>query len=129
MGEPRTPEEDPNLLAYKASLDAGEFAELSPDTWVAFRDGKLVGSAPNKGELFDSMRSQTEAKSLPAFVTQVKEESRKPVRLHGFFTDPQGGLRRGIPTWVKDEEGNEMPAYLEFGSNTVYPREEHEDSE
>jgi hypothetical protein len=51
-----------------------------------------------------------------------KSESKKV--LNGFFLDDEGELRRGIATWVMGENNEEIPVYLEYGSNKVYPRKE-----
>lgn len=43
-------------------------------------------------------------------------------KLRGFFFDPEGNLRRGVPVIVEDAEGNEIPAYREHNTRIVFPR-------
>lgn len=45
------------------------------------------------------------------------------MKLKGFFIDPEGNLRRGMPTWVIDEEGNEVPVSREHNTGITYPRD------
>ena len=52
-----------------------------------------------------------------------KGQPRQVIRLRGFFADPEGGLHRGIPTWVYDEEGNEIPVFREHNTGNIFPRE------
>jgi len=45
------------------------------------------------------------------------------IQLDGFFLDPDGGLRRGVPTWVIGKDGEDIPVFLEFNTDMVFPRE------
>lgn len=114
--------EDPNYIAYKKALEAGEFDGMEPTSYLAFLDGKLIATANTKDEIFEKIKSEKGG----VMMTQVKPE---PIKLHGFFVDPDGNLRRGVPTWTVDEAGNETPVNLEWGSHKVYPREEGGSSE
>lgn len=49
-------------------------------------------------------------------------EEPKVIRLRGFFADPEGNLRRGVPTWTIDAEGNETPVFREHNTGMVFPR-------
>ncbi len=88
---PASPEEDPNFLAYKSALDGGQFDQLDPTSWLAFADGQLVGSASSRDELLQTLGEDIIRKG--PMLTQVKSE---PITLRGFFTDPEGNLRRGV---------------------------------
>ncbi|OGM19102.1 hypothetical protein A2686_00895 [Candidatus Woesebacteria bacterium RIFCSPHIGHO2_01_FULL_38_10] len=63
--------------------------------------------------------SQTGASDTP----EDKGQPRRVIRLSGFFADSEGGLHRGAPTWVYDEEGNEIPVLREHNSGEIFPRE------
>lgn len=57
--------------------------------------------------------------------TEGDDKPIETIRLRGFFTDPDGGLHRGVPTWVYDEEsGEETPVFLEFNTGKIFPRVE-----
>jgi hypothetical protein len=113
---PYSAEEDPNYIAYKEALGRGDFSELDPESWLAFADGKLVGSAFTREELMDSLDKKVLRKG--PMLTQVNPE---PIKLHGFFTDPEGNLRRGVPITAYNEQGEEVPGYLEFNTQTFFP--------
>ena len=111
--------EDPNYLAYKAAQEKGEFDHLAPDSWLAFREGFLIYTAPNKEEVLKFLQSLDEAKST--FITQVRPEV---IEMSGFFADADGMLHRGIPTWFEGEDGEKVPVFLEWGTLTAFPRTE-----
>lgn len=60
-------------------------------------------------------------------VPDLPEGEGKPervIRLRGFFADPDGGLHRGVPTWVYDEEGNKISVFREHNTGKIFPRVE-----
>ena len=111
--------EDPNYLAYQRALESGEFTNFEPGTFVAFHKGKLVGTGIDRDKLFEELGK----KGIGGFLSHQVNIAEEPIVLRGFFTDPDGNLRRGVPTWTLDEQGIEHPVNLEWGTNTVYPRE------
>ncbi|MBI2310832.1 hypothetical protein HYU90_03385 [Candidatus Collierbacteria bacterium] len=111
--------EDPNYVAYQQALESGQFANLEPGTFVVFHEGQLVLTGTDRDKIFEELGKR----GIGGFIHQVNI-SEEPIVLHGFFVDSDGNLHRGIPTWVYDDEGNEHPVNLEWGTNIVYPREE-----
>ena len=111
--------EDPNYLAYQSALESGQFASLEPGTFVVFNEGQLVLTGMDRDKIFEELGKR----KIGGFIHQVNIPE-EPIVLHGFFSDPDGNLRRGVPTWTVDDEGKEHPVNLEWGTNTVYPREE-----
>jgi len=63
--------------------------------------------------------SQTGASDTP----KDEGQPRRVIELRGFFADPEGGLHRGVPTWVYDEEGNKIPVFREHNTGKIFPRE------
>jgi len=48
-------------------------------------------------------------------------EEPKVIKLRGFFVDPEGNLRRGVPIIAQDEEGNEITVNREHNTGKVFP--------
>ena len=46
---------DPNFIAYNEAKNSGQFDELEPGTFVAFHEGKLVGTATDRDQLAESL--------------------------------------------------------------------------
>lgn len=60
---------DPNFQAYSRAAIQGEFDSLSPGTFIAYVDGKLIGSAATLEEL--NQLNEMRIRQAPAFVHQV----------------------------------------------------------
>ena len=45
------------------------------------------------------------------------------MKLKGFFIDPEGKVRRGVPGFVIDEDGGEKPDFREHNTGISYPRD------
>lgn len=109
---------DPNHIAYTQAVARGDFEGMDPETWLAFRQGELIGTNLDQEVLMEELRSSPNAEAAVMFIQvqgpQVKE-------LGGFFFDADGELHRGVPIVVHDEEGNEGVMGLDFMSDTLFP--------
>lgn len=59
---------DPNYKAYQTALQAGQFEDMPPGTYVFFHEGQLAGTGMDRHRLFE----ETDKKGIGAgFVHQV----------------------------------------------------------
>lgn len=49
---------DPNWRAYQEALKKGQFKDLQAGTFVAFREGQLVGTNLDRDQLFQQLERQ-----------------------------------------------------------------------
>ena len=87
---------------------------------------------PDSGVLISGIlpvRSFTPDNKSSSEVSELDQSGteKKPIKLRGFFMDPEGGIHRGVPTWTVDDEGNETPVYREHNTGKAFPREEKKD--
>lgn len=108
---------DPNYVAYQTALENGEFANLQAGTYVAFNEGKLVAVDVDRKSIIEKLNRL----GIGGFMTRINLPEEV---LPGFFTDAEGKLHRGVPTWADDGEGIITPVYLEWGTNKTYPRKD-----
>ena len=68
---------DPNFLATRLAEVQGEFNDLPPGTWVAYQDGKLIGTGESAETLSQSIAGIRDPKK-EVMMHQVNVE--QPVR-------------------------------------------------
>lgn len=60
---PDESDSDPNFIAFQRAESLGQFSNLDPGTYVAFHEGKLVGTEADKKKLFQLLGE----KGIPGF--------------------------------------------------------------
>jgi len=54
----REPRKDPNYIAYQKALKTGAFEKMEPGTFVAYHEGKLVGTGTDRDMLLRGVRDK-----------------------------------------------------------------------